>query len=79
MSKRFKIDDSGDSADLQALFDSIAAQPAGRSAAGAVREAHVTVVGGTAATGDSPELEALFDSVAGEAARPAAAAVPAAA
>ncbi len=63
MSKRFRFDDSGDSEDLQALFDSIAAQPAGKPAP---KEPHVEVVGGTAATGDSAELEALFDSVAGQ-------------
>jgi len=77
MSKRFRFDDSGDSDDLQALFDSIAAQPAGK-AVPAPKETHVEVVGGTAAAaGDTPELEALFDSVAGQvagSARPAAAA-----
>lgn len=71
MSRKFKFDDSGDSADLQALFDSIAAQPGQRPAAGAAKEPRVEVVGGTATMGDSPELEALFDSVAGQAARPA--------
>ena len=65
MSKRFRFDDSGDSDDLQALFDSIAAQPSGKPAM-PPREPHVEVVGGTAATGDSAELEALFDSVAGQ-------------
>lgn len=63
MSKRFRFDDSGDSEDLQALFDSIAGQPTARP--------HVEVVGGTAAVGDSPDLEALFDSVAEQAAQPA--------
>ena len=62
MSKRFKFDDSGDSNDLQALFDSIAGQPPARP--------QVKVVGGTAA-GDSPDLEALFDSVAEQVAQPA--------
>jgi chemotaxis protein CheZ len=74
MSKRFRFDDSGDSDDLQALFDSIAAQPASKVPP-PPREPHVEVVGGTAATGDSAELEALFDSVAGQvavAAKPAA-------
>lgn len=71
MSRKFKFDESGDSADLQALFDSIAAQPGQRPAAGAAKEPRVEVVGGTATMGDSPELEALFDSVAGQAARPA--------
>jgi len=73
MSKRFRFDDSGDSDDLQALFDSIAGQaPA--------RQPHVEVVGGTAATGDSDDLQALFDSVAVKApARAPAAPAPAAA
>ena len=79
MSRKFKFDDSGDSADLQALFDSIAAQPGQRPAAGAAKEPRVEVVGGTATMGDSPELEALFDSVAGQAARPAGAEAGAAA
>lgn len=77
MSKRFRFDDSGDSEDLQALFDSIAAQPAGKTAP-MPKEPHVEVVGGTAAAaGDSDDLQALFDSVAGQvadSARPAAAA-----
>jgi chemotaxis protein CheZ len=71
MTKRFKFDESGDSADLQALFDNIAAQPPGQTASGRAREARaaeraaqpsvIEVVGGTAASGDSAELEALFD------------------
>ena len=56
------LDEAGDSADLQALFDSIAAQPADRPASGQSRETHVEVVGGTATSADTPELEALFDS-----------------
>lgn len=68
MSKRFRFDESGDSADLQALFDNIAAQPPARAVSSLPRETHVEVVGGTAATSDSAELEALFDSVAGQAA-----------
>ena len=67
MSKRFKFDDSGDSDELQALFDSMAGKPSGRPAPAAAREPRVEVVGGTAAAGDSAELEALFDSVAGQA------------
>ncbi|MDT3735004.1 MAG: protein phosphatase CheZ [Denitratisoma sp.] len=77
MSKRFKFDDSGDSDELQALFDSIAKQPPARPAPAPAKEPHVEVVGGTAAAGDSPELEALFDSVAGQVAQPARAAAPA--
>ena len=63
MSKRFKSEDSGDSDELQALFDSFSGQSPARP--------HVEVVGGTAATSDTPELEALFDSVAGQMAAPA--------
>lgn len=74
MSKRFKFDDSGDSDELQALFDSIAGQPPERPAPAPAKEPHVEVVGGTAAVSDSPELEALFDSVAGQVAQPAKAA-----
>lgn len=58
MSKPFKFDESGDSADLQALFDSIAAgnpPPAPLPASE------------PDPSGDSPELEALFDSVAAQA------------
>lgn len=79
MSKRFRFDDSGDSDDLQALFDSIAAQPAGKTPP-LPKEPHVEVVGGTAATGDSDDLQALFDSVAGQvpvSAKPSAAAAAA--
>lgn len=74
MSKRFKFDDSGDSDDLQALFDSIAGQPPARPSPAPAKEPHVEVVGGTAAGGDSAELEALFDSVAGQVTQPAKAA-----
>ena len=66
MSKRFRFDDSGDSDDLQALFDSIAGQPPARPHAPQASPAVIEVVGGTAAVGDSPDLEALFDSVAGQ-------------
>ena len=68
MARPIKFDESGDSADLQALFDSIAAT-AGPQAA-AVAEAD--------ASGDSDELQALFDSVAAqvEAATPATEAPP---
>ncbi|MBK6631456.1 MAG: protein phosphatase CheZ [Betaproteobacteria bacterium] len=71
MTKRFKFDESGDSADLQALFDNMAGQTLPRTAPAAPRERHVAVVGSTATVGDSLELEALFDSVASEAAQPA--------
>jgi chemotaxis protein CheZ len=66
MPKRFGINDTGDSEDLQALFDSIAAEPPARP--------HLEAVGGTAATGDSPDLEALFENVAGQYEAPARAA-----
>ena len=79
MSKRFRFDDSGDSDELQALFDNIAGQPPARPAPAPQKETHVEVVGGTAAGADSAELEALFDSVAGQVAQPVKAAPPAAA
>jgi len=63
MSKQFKYDGSGDSKDLQALFDSIAGQPsAARPHVPQGFPAVIEVVGGTASTGDSPDLEALFDA-----------------
>jgi chemotaxis protein CheZ len=55
-----RSDDSGDSADLQALFDSIAA--------GAPPAAPAVAV--PAGCGDSADLQALFDSVAAQAAAP---------
>lgn len=56
MAKRQKFDDSGDSEDLQALFDSIAGTPA---------KPHLEVVAkAESPTSDNPDLEALFDSVA---------------
>ncbi|WP_126444151.1 protein phosphatase CheZ [Sulfuricystis multivorans] len=56
MAKPIKFDESGDSADLQALFDSIAASAVPQAAV--VREPD--------ASGDSDELQALFDSVAAQ-------------
>lgn len=56
MARPIKFDESGDSADLQALFDSIAAAHAPQPA----------VVADADASGDSPELQALFDSVAAQ-------------
>ena len=66
MAKKFRFDDSGDSDELQALFDSISAQPA---------KPRLEVVSEAEAAGDSDELQALFDQVAGAAsgAAPAAA------
>jgi chemotaxis protein CheZ len=57
MAKRMKFDDSGDSEDLQALFDTIAVQPARR---------RLEVVSEADGHGDSADLQALFDSVAQE-------------
>lgn len=56
MAKPIKFDESGDSADLQALFDSIAAASVPQAA----------VVPEPDASGDSQELQALFDSVAAQ-------------
>ncbi|KYC29564.1 chemotaxis protein CheZ [Sterolibacterium denitrificans] len=64
------FDESGDSEDLQALFDSIAA---GASQPVAAKEPAAAMSG----SGDSAELQALFDSVAGQADRGAGAAAAA--
>ncbi len=66
MSKRPKFDESADSDDLQALFDSIASQPAAPPLppAGVAMAGPATAV--AAAGGDSDELQALFDAVASE-------------
>lgn len=69
MAKRLKFDESGDSDDLQALFDSIAGGPA---AVAAVPTPHLEVVPSPAvleaapAASDDDDLQALFDSVASE-------------
>jgi chemotaxis protein CheZ len=69
MAKRLKFDESGDSDDLQALFDSIAGGPA---AVAAAPTPHLEVVPAPAvpeaapAAGDDDDLQALFDSVASE-------------
>ncbi|MBN9698253.1 MAG: protein phosphatase CheZ [Zoogloea sp.] len=61
MAKRLKFDESGDSDDLQALFDSIAGTPA------VTPQPHLEVVSPkTASGGDDDELQALFDTVASE-------------
>ncbi|MRR49988.1 MAG: protein phosphatase CheZ [Rhodocyclaceae bacterium] len=62
--KPVKFDESGDSEDLQALFDSIAG--GGAPAVAAVPEPDPS--------GDNPDLQALFDSVASQVAEPVAAA-----
>lgn len=55
MAKKAKFDEAGDSEELQALFDSIAAAPA---------KPRLEVVAEGERLGDSDELQALFDSVA---------------
>lgn len=71
MAKRLKFDESGDSDDLQALFDSIAGSPAAATAA-PPPSPHLEVVPSPVvaaeapAAGDDDELQALFDSVASE-------------
>lgn len=68
MAKRLKFDESGDSDDLQSLFDSIA----GGSATPAAPVAPATpprlevVAAAVSSGGDDEELQALFDSVANE-------------
>ncbi len=57
MAKKLKFDESGDSDDLQALFDSIASVPA---------KPKLEVAKPAAADGDNDELQALFDAVADE-------------
>jgi chemotaxis protein CheZ len=57
MAKRLKFDESGDSDDLQALFDSLAGSPA-------VTPPRLEVVAD--ASGDDDALQALFDSVASD-------------
>lgn len=65
MSKRPKFDESGDSDDLQALFDSIAAQPAELVPAAAAPQTAPMAAAADGA-GDSDELQALFDAVSAE-------------
>ena len=63
MAKRLKFDESGDSDDLQSLFDSIA----GGTVAPVASPRHLEVVSpAVSAGGDDDELQALFDSVADE-------------
>lgn len=57
MAKRVKIEKSGDSDELQALFDSVA---------GGTKKPHLEVVSEVEARGDSDDLQALFDSVAAQ-------------
>jgi chemotaxis protein CheZ len=62
MSKRPKQDESGDSDELQALFDSIAAQPA----AIPVSQVKTPPPAAADSSGDNDELQALFDAVSAE-------------
>ena len=57
MAKRLKFDESGDTNELQAFFDSIASEPA---------QPKLEVVEEQSDDADSDELQALFDSVAEE-------------
>ncbi len=66
MSKRSKFDESGDSDELQALFDSIAADPAGGRSATPAAMAAVSPLT-IDDSGDTDELQALFDAVAEQA------------
>lgn len=67
MAKTVTFDESGDSQDLQALFDSIAA------AGGAPEPAPVAMPD---SSGDSDDLQALFDSVSAQAVEPRTATAP---
>lgn len=71
MSKKSKVDPMGDSDELQALFDSIAADPFAAAGVGAEPAASILPVD---ESGDNDELQALFDAVAEQAAVPAGAA-----
>lgn len=64
MAKKLKMDEVGDSDELQALFDSIANSPA--QAAPKPAPAPALVASHGEAGGDDDELQALFDSVAAE-------------
>lgn len=81
MSKRPKFDESGDSDELQALFDSIAADPVGGPDSLNTLRAAAPVLP-IDDSGDTDELQALFDAVAEQAeqggAQPAASATRAA-
>ncbi len=61
MSKKSKVDPMGDSDELQALFDSIAADPFAASGGSTEPAASVLPVD---EAGDNDELQALFDAVA---------------
>lgn len=78
MAKKMKFDESGDSDDLQALFDSIASTPA-PAVVEPVRVVAPTAPAAAASggAGDNDELQALFDAVAAEFSEPATSAAPA--
>ncbi len=58
MAKKLKLDETGDSDDLQALFDSIASGPA--------KSEFKIVADPGASSGDDDELQSLFDAVAAQ-------------
>ncbi|MBU0603346.1 MAG: protein phosphatase CheZ [Gammaproteobacteria bacterium] len=60
--KKLKVDETGDSDDLQALFDSIASETPQKVRLEVVAEAANSANG----SGDGPDLEALFESVSDE-------------
>ena len=68
MIKKPKADPMGDSDELQALFDSIAADPFAVAGGGVEPAATILPVDDS---GDNDELQALFDAVAEQAAEPA--------
>ncbi|WP_149424982.1 protein phosphatase CheZ [Oryzomicrobium terrae] len=76
MSNPANFGEAGDNAELEALFDSIAASSGAPAAAAPPPAAPAPAPSAIPGTGDSDELQALFDSVAATA--PAAAPVPAA-
>lgn len=71
MAKKTKFDESGDSDDLQALFDSIASAPPAAPAEPVRAAAAPAVAPSGGADGDSDELQALFDAVAAGFSEPA--------
>jgi len=72
MAKRLKFDESGDSEDLQALFDSLADSPAGSPVV-----PPPPLEAAAPGHGDDADLQALFDTVASEYTPPVVAETPA--
>ncbi len=66
MAQRLKFDESGDSDDLQALFDSISGTPAAASAQPRLEVVASSAASASVAGGDDDDLQALFDTVAEE-------------